>query len=1098
MTTESDAFAEIRECLASRSKLKVRYARLYALLRRLCLDRAQAYASDFSGLFSLLHAVCRRENIDYHPADRFRRDARLVLWERRVADEAGFRADVARLCAFVCALFRCPLPAGLPVFESGPDTEKQPAPVRAACLRGIVTGVRPDGLACLADGRELVVALPGLGRTLAVAETGMAVNLLDVSETSEGVSARMAVLEPDYLLDVSALTACVKPYGTGPLNYLLDLLAPRAETSAILLGNAANRFIDDCLNGEPTFAASLRRHFESDLLGYACSSEDIAADYVNRARRQFGNIRAAVRDLFPAPEVGIRPEEVLLEPAFICEKLGLRGRFDVLTADYRRLVELKSGKADGFGGRPLRPKSGHVLQMSLYKEILHYNLGLPREDVASYLFYSAYPVFFNERTSAKAVSDILELRNEIVALEARLRRGEFVQMLPRLTADGLNTNRLDNRFYRDYLRPALENLLAPLHRMSDTERAYFGAFVRFVEREKFLSKTGGNRPDSNRGFASVWRADLTTKLFAGDILINLRLRSCEGDDGIEALVFDIPDYGDKFVADFNVGEMVQLYERTSATDNVTNRQLVRGYIEELSASRLRLRLAYRQRNRSFFSPTAFYAVEHDTSDAPFAQSLRGLYALMAAPAGRRDLLLGQRLPETDSSVTLLGTYPPATARIVLQARQACDYFLLVGPPGTGKTSVALRAMVEEFLLVRKARANGGGLLLMAYTNRAVDEICAMLEHIRADYLRIGLKQTCGEPYRPRLLSERAADCPTRAAARQLLRTVPVVVGTVTTLSAHQEIFNLRGFDAAIIDEASQVLEPQVLGLLSAARDGVCAIRKFIMIGDHKQLPAVVAQPPEQTLVSDPLLRAIGLSDLRDSLFERLYRLQESRGQDGIVAMLDRQGRMHADICDFVSRTFYGGRLGVIPLPHQTGPLPFRHTVTPVERFVASTRMGFVDVRPDAPADNNKANAVEAEMTALLVEAIVGLHDRNGIPIEPESQIGIIVPFRNQIGMIRGALRRRGVRGCEAIGIDTVECYQGSQRDYVLFSTTVRRPYQLDILSNPHDVGGIRVDRKLNVAVTRARLQFMAVGNAGLLSRNPVYAGFLSACDVFVP
>lgn len=1098
MTTAQEAFSEIRDCLNSSAPLQVRYAGLYALLRRLCSERAESYHSEFSGPFSLLYAVCRKEKIELRDADRFRRNARLVLWGRQSATVSGFHEDAACLCAFVCALFRCPLPGGLPQMNSG-RPEMRPLPVeRSAALRGIVTEVLPDGLKCRVGERELVVRLPGLVRTLAVAETGMTVNLLDVSETPEGATARMAVLDPDYLLDVSALTACVKPYGASPLNYLLDMLAPREVTVPILLGNAANGFMDDCMNGTPTFAEALRRNFGNDMLGYACCTEEISSGYVERARRQFDNIRTAVSERFPSPEVGIRPGEVLLEPSFVCEKLGLRGRFDVLTTDHRRLVELKSGKAEGFGGRPLRPKPEHVLQMSLYKEILHYNLGIPRDAVSSYLFYSAYPVFFNERTSAQAISDVLELRNEIVALEADLRRGGFDALLPRLTPDALNLKRLDNRLYRDYLRPALVRLLAPLHRMSDTERAYFGAFLRFVEREKYLSKTGDNRSDSRRGFASTWLTDPLTKRMSGDILCDLRLRSCEGEDGIDTLVFDVPDHGDRFVPNFNVGEMVQLYERPTERDTVTGHRLVRGYIEELAAGRLRLRLAYKQRNRSLFPLGTRYAVEHDASDAPFAQSLRGLYALMAAPEDRRALLLGLRPPGTDRSVSLLGTYPASTAKVVLQAKQARDYFLLVGPPGTGKTSVALRAMVEEFLLMRQAGTAGGSLLLTAYTHRAVDEICGMLERLGADYLRIGMAQNCGEAYRPRLLSERTADCPTRAAARTLLSSVPVIVGTVTTLSAHQEMFNLCTFDAVIVDEASQVLEPQIVGLLSASRDGSCCIRKFIMIGDHKQLPAVVLQRPERTRVEDPLLRAIGLLDLRDSLFERLHRLQAGGDAEGIVAMLDRQGRMHTDICGFVSRTFYDGRLDVVGLPHQTGPLPFGHPVTPIERFVASTRMGVVNVVPEGPADNNKANAAEADMTAALVEAIVRLNDGEGDAFRPEERIGVIVPFRNQIGMIRGALERRGVRGCDAIGIDTVECYQGSQRDYIIFSTTVSRHYQLDILSNTHDIGGVPIDRKLNVAITRARLQFLLVGHVGLLSCNPVYAAFLSACDVFDP
>ena len=105
-----------------------------------------------------------------------------------------------------------------------------------------------------------------------------------------------------------------------------------------------------------------------------------------------------------------------------------------------------------------------------------------------------------------------------------------------------------------------------------------------------------------------------------------------------------------------------------------------------------------------------------------------------------------------------------------------------------------------------------------------------------DYVRIGAEQTCAEPYRSRLLPNWAAGDERLVALRDRLAAVPVVVGTVATLTAHAELFRLKRFTAAIVDEAAQILEPQLLGLLCCAPDGEPAIRKFVMIGDHRQLP----------------------------------------------------------------------------------------------------------------------------------------------------------------------------------------------------------------------------------------------------------------------
>ena len=545
--------------------------------------------------------------------------------------------------------------------------------------------------------------------------------------------------------------------------------------------------------------------------------------------------------------------------------------------------------------------------------------------------------------------------------------------------------------------------------------------------------------------------------------------------------------------------MVMLYERNHEGDNVTNKQFFRCTIEEIHPERMLLKLSYKQRNAEVFRPDSLYAVEPGYMDATFNQAYSGLFSLLTAPRERKELLLGIRPPATDPSVRLHRHYlNEEIDRIVLKAKQARDYFLLVGPPGTGKTSVALKSMVEEFLSDHPQKT----LLLMAYTNRAVDEICHTLSAINPapEYIRIGQELNCAPDFRTRLMKHVIGDATSRKEIYEKLAPVRVFASTISSLCSQTELFSLKVIDVAIIDEASQVLEPQLLPLLCATTPvnrgdynlNRLAIGKFILIGDHKQLPAVVSQPREMSRVTEDSLQAIGLTDCRNSLFERLHRLNSLQGTEGIVEMLHRQGRMHPSICEFVNRNYYNGGLDAVPLPHQQEPLAFgiRPDDDRWTAFVAGTRMAFISVQADEAEYYIKSNKREAETVAHLVHTLCQLHSRSGIPFSPCKQIGIIVPFRAQIAMIRKALAERHIPDTAGITIDTVERYQGSQRDIIIFSTTVSRPYQLPILSEPVMTDGRELDRKLNVALTRARKQFFMTGNETLLRKCTAYREFL--------
>ena len=385
----------------------------------------------------------------------------------------------------------------------------------------------------------------------------------------------------------------------------------------------------------------------------------------------------------------------------------------------------------------------------------------------------------------------------------------------------------------------------------------------------------------------------------------------------------------------------------------------------------------------------------------------------------------------------------------------------------------------------KSAGEGGGrgssLLLMAYTNRAVDEICNMLSDNNIDYLRIGNEYTCDERFRDHLLDYALKDYNKLDDIKQKILNTQVIVGTTATMQNRSYIFDLKHFDVAIVDEASQILEPNIVGLLTKPD-------KFILIGDYKQLPAVVQQDDSLSIVEDEELHAIGLQDCRNSLFERLIRIEKMNGRDDFVGVLNRQGRMHPEIANFPNNEFYfDEHLLSVPLPHQEAEKLDYDTPSEdaIDDLLKKHRMLFfpsVDCR--RPDISDKVNTSEAHIVANLLRRIHRFYNKK---FDASKTVGVIVPYRNQIAMIRKEIEKLQIPELLNVSIDTVERYQGSQRDVIIYSFTIQNIYQLDFLtSNSFEEKGHIIDRKLNVAITRARKQMLITGNENVLKNNQLF------------
>ena len=1120
MTTEDSISKEYYDLLLEASQcddnqLSGAYFQLRQLLERICQQQMEGVSlqlTDLSARITFLASKLNLSNSSQNRLHTFRLTSNAVLNDERTPQREALLRDIKTLAFLVQLITQVAIPDELKSILPQADAVFHATPLAVERVKQMrVSFLRKDDQFLYVQPADYVPEQPlrvryGLkdvneefNDTVEALWEHAQLNLLDVGVDAEGILTPMfIVLEPDYLMDVSALAECFKAYGHHPANYLMSRLSPQENTVPLLVGNIANAFLDAWIyNDHPDYQQSMKEAFRQYPVRISACRDlqqiEKARQFSADCKLHFSNIQQTVCQTFNESGYQLDKEDAVLEPSYICEALGLQGRLDYMQRDMSSFIEMKSGKADEYAMRGhIQPQENNRVQMLLYQAMLEYSLGVDHRQSKAYLLYTRYPLLYPARPSWAMVRRVINLRNRIVATEYQVQAHNdeafTAKVLAQINPQTLNERQSDNRLWRDFLSPQIAAFQYSLQSLSPLERSYFYTVYSFITRELYISKTGGSSDyEGRKGQAMQWLGTYSEKLEAGEIVADLQIRENHADDIANPYIILS---GERLTVNlqlpnFRSGDAVVLYRRDDPKANVSNQMLFKGSIEEIRPDgSWKIALRQSQRNLRVLPLDSLYAFEHDFMDTSYRSMFQGLGLFLQATRHRRDLLLGQVLPTHDSR------YDEAIAqadddfkRITLKALAANDYFLLVGPPGTGKTSLALRSMVEAFLQQDKQ------LLLLSYTNRAVDEICKMLTKAGVTYIRIGSRATCAEAYHHRLMDEVMSDCETRQQVVNRLQACQVIVGTVSTLSIHTSIFNLKTFDVALIDEATQILEPQLLGLLcmkdvAGTHD---AIRKFILIGDHKQLPAVVQQPTEASEIQSEPLRQIGLTNLKDSLFERLYRNLNTLVNDASCSafdahcyldMLTKQGRMHPEVAHFANEAFYEGKLIPVGLTHQ------------LESFEQMQRVTFFASDPAPAMSSHKTNSIEAQIAAQLAREVYQRCPAG--TFNPQYTLGIITPYRSQIALIRQEIAKLQIEALQAITIDTVERYQGSERDVIIYSFCVNRSWQLRQLSNLTVDNGHLIDRKLNVALTRARKQLCLIGVPHLLRRNPIYRQLLES------
>ena len=915
---------------------------------------------------------------------------------------------------------------------------------------------------------------------------GAQINLVRPREKDGILYPELIIYEPDLLVDISSIARCFTNYAESPIVHLINKLSPSTNSEAIVLGNFAGQLLDEEIHQLPdshTYNDSAIDFWKNNAISLLTA--DVSNSFHSDAKLQKENIANAMKKVLPQSVGSYDPKEGMVEPSFFCEMLGLQGRMDFLQLDFKVLLEQKSGKGeypyDNFQKPTFREE--HYVQMLLYMMLIRYNFHEKYEannhELHAFLLYSKYKEsLLGLGFAPELMFRAIKIRNGIAWSELHFTKADAYRFMEELTPDALNQKKVNNTLWTRFQYDQLMKFLSPIQLASKLERAYYFRFLTFISNEYVLSKLGNNTKE-NSGFASTWHDSLEEKLQAGNIYDRLTLvfpdEKTEGNINNVTLQFTEQESND--MSNFRVGDIVILYSYEPGKEpDVRKNMVFRCSIQDISTETIQLILRAPQTDSKIFlrEKDKLWAIEHDFMESSYGSLYRGMHAFLSAPKERKDLLMLQRVPKIDTSLSIKGEYGQFD-ELMTRVKQAQDLFLIIGPPGTGKTSYGMLNTLKEELLEPES-----SILLLSYTNRAVDEICSKLYEEGIDFVRIGGNLSCSETYRDKLLTVRAQSCKNLKELKHLLTTARVIVATTTSMNANLELFRLRKFSLAIIDEASQILEPHLIGLLSANETGTLAIRKFVMIGDHKQLPAVVQQTPDVSKVTEPSLNEILLTDCRLSLFERL--LKKYQGDASVTYMLTKQGRMHQDIAMFPNIAFYGGRLRVVPLQHQLVKLPTSGgKINGIQNILLTRRIAFINAElPENPM-SDKVNQNEADIIAATVLKIYEI-ERDKFNVD--HTVGVIVPYRNQIATVRNTIDKFGISALHNITIDTVERYQGSQRRYIVYGFTIQKYYQLNFLTNNVfiDWDGAIIDRKLNVAMTRAQEHLILVGNAELLSK----------------
>ncbi|MDS0475586.1 AAA domain-containing protein [Natrinema sp. 1APR25-10V2] len=837
------------------------------------------------------------------------------------------------------------------------------------------------------------------------------------------------VVEPSFLISVTSIRNWVEC----PRLYYLNKLSGVPLNYPVVKGTLVHEVFGDLLRGrdieESIEARVEERGLQLGLLGETPEAvkdeirENATAieGWLEQGRLTEEDRAATAADsserAFTPAESSWRSEQLLISETF-----GIRGRADAVRRGAP--VELKTGK-----NLKKEPRFKDKVQAACYALLLEEHGG--DVDIGTLLYTKNSALDRNEETGdltpAKEftmgdglLKYVVRLRNEIAAMETKgdvptgYEADAKCEYCFEQDTCMVVSGRLDQESKAGQIGQSLP----------DEELDYFDRFYRAIEEErrevhreyaKLWEQSAEERAEDDRALIDLefvekrpleggrWElrarrtGGATSKLREGDLVLASDGHPVRGDS--ELAMIERLGSADPRSATDSSGRSPRDDEIVLTADEPVEVTRLDVYPSELTTDRLLVAL-------------------HD--------------ALLKGDERRKDVLFGRAKPEFAELDETFISNNDAQNEAVENAVGARDCALIHGPPGTGKTYTiarAVRAMVER----------GERVLLSAFTNRAVDNALeAVLEQLEAAdgvdtdrVVRVGSESGVRDDMEPYRL-ERGGDPEDRVAELQNAQVV-----AATTATCGSRVMKEQAFDAALVDEAAQLTEPGTHAAINLAE-------RFVLVGDHEQLP--------------PVVRAE--NDLTESLFERLVDLHPEAG-----VMLDRQYRMNQRIQVFASREFYDGQL------RPATPEVASRTLDDLEGvsrdpLPANLRdpVSFVDVEGDR---SRYTDSEEAARIAELIEA----YETAGLE---RSDIGVIAPFRAQVSEISKHVP-------DEVAVDTVDRFQGSSQEVIVVSFTATGSLEGPIFEDY---------RRINVALTRPKRALVLVGDASALASDPVYERML--------